>query len=244
MSRSEQQKPASDHIALRRGFPHDMGGGTDYKHYDFSAAHDENEVFAEEWHGRALAVTIAAAAFGKWNLDASRHARETLPPQDYKRFSYYEKWLSGLANLLAEHQLVTPSELRAGRAEQQTPPHPKAFTAQTVTQMLCSGAPTERKHTGKPLFEPGCQVITRTPEQTAIQKGGHTRLPAYASHKKGVITACHGAHILPDSHAHFKGEAAEPLYTVCFKAADLFADADSRDEICLDLWQSYLSPCS
>ena len=62
--------------------------------------------------------------------------------------------------------------------------------------------------------------------------------------KSGIITACHGGHILPDSHAHFKGEAPEPLYTVSFLASDLFAAANSRDEIRLDLWQSYLEPAT
>ena len=36
-------------------------------------------VFKQTWHGRALALTLAAGALGKWNLDASRNARERLP---------------------------------------------------------------------------------------------------------------------------------------------------------------------
>ena len=38
----------------------------------------------------ALALTVAAGALGKWNIDASRHMRECLPPVDYARFGYYE----------------------------------------------------------------------------------------------------------------------------------------------------------
>ncbi|MDA0963379.1 MAG: nitrile hydratase subunit beta, partial [Proteobacteria bacterium] len=39
------------------------------------------------------------------------------------------------------------------------------------------------------------------------------------------------------------GETPEPLYTVVFAATDLWADAeDPRDEVTLDLWQSYLEP--
>ena len=82
---------------------------------------------------------------------------------------------------------------------------------------------------------------TRDPQNVARQPHGHTRLPHYASLKTGRILACYGAHILPDSHAHFMGEAPEYLYNVRFLAGDLFADAEKPDdEICLDLFESYL----
>ena len=36
----------------------------------------------------------------------SRHARECLPPKEYATFSYYEKWISALANLLVEKGVI------------------------------------------------------------------------------------------------------------------------------------------
>ena len=74
---------------------HDMGG----RYGDGAVKPDapEEPVFPQEWHGRALALTLAAGALGRWNIDASRHVRECLPPADYARFGYYEKWLGGLA---------------------------------------------------------------------------------------------------------------------------------------------------
>ena len=52
---------------------HDMGG-----RFGDSVIMPEAEddlVFYEEWHGRALAITLAAGALGKWNIDISRHAQ-------------------------------------------------------------------------------------------------------------------------------------------------------------------------
>ena len=68
---------------------HDMGGRFGYGRVVPEPA--DGPVFAEEWHARALAITLAAASLGLWTLDASRHSRERLSPSDYAVFSYYEK---------------------------------------------------------------------------------------------------------------------------------------------------------
>ncbi|MEC8660485.1 MAG: nitrile hydratase subunit beta, partial [Pseudomonadota bacterium] len=50
---------------------HDMGG----RFGDGPVMPDDAgaAVFPKEWHGRALALTLAAGALGRWNIDASRH---------------------------------------------------------------------------------------------------------------------------------------------------------------------------
>ena len=66
---------------------------------------------------------------------------------------------------------------------------------------------------------------------------------SYAAGRRGVIMLQHGGHVLPDSNAHFDGEAPEHLYTVSFAAGDLWQHAESPDDtVCLDLWDSYLEP--
>ena len=90
---------------------------------------------------------------------------------------------------------------------------------------------------------PGDRVRTRLPARNVLVDGGHTRLPAYAAGHVGRILRYHGAHVLPDSNAHFLGEAPEPLYAVAFVAADLWGASErAGDEVILDLWQSYLVP--
>ncbi|MCB2134937.1 MAG: nitrile hydratase subunit beta [Rhodobacteraceae bacterium] len=217
---------------------HDMGG----RYGDGPVASDPNTPLIEtEWHGRALALTLAAGALGEWNIDMSRHARESLPAKDYTRFSYYEKWLAALANLLVARSLVTPAEIAGGMAETALP-HPRRLPPEAVAETFARHVPYARKgRAGQ--FTPGDRVRTRLPARNAAVDGGHTRLPAYLAGHTGRIVLSHGAHVFPDMNAHGLGEAPEPLYTVAFAAADLWGHAEHPgDEVTADLWQSYLEP--
>ncbi|MBD3662370.1 nitrile hydratase subunit beta [Sulfitobacter sp. TSTF-M16] len=219
---------------------HDMGG----RFGDGRVVPEpEAEVFHEEWHGRALAVVLAAGFLGKWNIDVSRHARECLAPTDYARFSYYEKWMAGLADLLVAKGIVTPAEL-AGHADAGLSAlAEKKRGAAEVPGVLATGGPSERDSTIAPRFGPGDEVVTRAIAENTLVEGGHTRLPQYAAGARGRILRLHGSHVLPDSSAHGLGDAAEPLYAVVFPAAALWAHPEHPgDEVVLDLWQSYLSP--
>jgi nitrile hydratase len=71
----------------------------------------DEPVFHTEWERRAFALTLAMGAWGRWNSDMSRFAREQMPPADYLRSSYYEKWLFGLEKLLVEHGFLTREEI-------------------------------------------------------------------------------------------------------------------------------------
>lgn len=199
-------------------------------------------VFDEDWHRRALAVTLAAGALGQWNIDTSRHARECLSPKDYARFSYFEKWISALADLLVAQGIVTREEL-AGRAAVPSELAGKALRAEAVGAALAKGSPADRVSGIAPLFAVGDAVRTLRPTANRKVPGGHTRLPSYAAGARGRVVAYHGTHILPDAHAHGLGEFPEPLYAVAFPAYELWADPEHpRDEVVIDAWQSYLEP--
>jgi nitrile hydratase len=93
---------------------HDMGG----MHGFGPVVPETNEpVFHAEWERRAFALTLAMGAWGRWNLDMSRFAREQMPPADYLGSGYYEKWLFGLEKLLVEHGFVTREEIDRSVAE-------------------------------------------------------------------------------------------------------------------------------
>lgn len=217
---------------------HDMGGR--YGDGPVVPAPDE-PLFHAPWQRRAMALTLAIGALGKWSIDTSRFAREAVAPKDYNRFSYYEKWLAAVANLALSRGLVTREEL-AGAPVAQAPLSPAALTAAKVEPALRRGSPSLREG-APPAFAPGDRVRTRLPARNTLVDGGHTRLPAYAAGQVGRILRSHGAHVLPDSNAHVLGEAPEPLYAVAFAAADLWGSAGrAGDEVILDLWQSYLTP--
>lgn len=217
---------------------HDMGG----RYGDGAVDPAPGEpMFHAPWHRRAMALTLAVGALGRWSIDASRYARESVAPGDYARFSYYEKWLAGVANLALARGLVSREELAGGPVEE-APLTPSALRATDVEPGLRRGSPSLRDG-AQPAFAPCDRVRTRLPARNVLVDGGHTRLPAYAAGHIGRILRYQGAHVLPDSNAHFLGEAPEPLYAVAFDAAELWgAPERAGDEVILDLWESYLSP--
>ncbi len=226
---------------------HDMGGR--FGDGPVTPDAEDEPIFATDWHGRALAVTLACGALGQWNLDMSRHERERLSPKDYMRFSYYEKWMAGLADLLVETGVLDVADLSsadAAGAAQADGSHPlasRAMAAAAVPGVLARGGPSARDSDVVAHFEPGQAVRTRPRSESDLVAGGHTRLPNYAAGAVGRVLRLQGAHVLPDSNAHGLGEAAEPLYAVVFAASELWqAPEHPRDEVVLDLWQSYLEP--
>ena len=217
---------------------HDMGG----RFGDGPVVpEDECVIFHADWHSRALAVVLASGSLGKWNIDVSRHARECLAPKDYTAFSYYEKWMGGLAALLVQTGVLSREELAGLGDDQISELATKRLVADQVAGVLASGGPADRVSDVAPEFAIGDAVMTRRIAENVLVSGGHTRLPSYAACAAGRIMRYHGTHVLPDSNAHGLGEAPEPLYAVVFPASELWQHPEHpRDEVVLDLWQSYL----
>ena len=198
-----------------------------------------------DWHSRALAVSLACGTLGQWNIDMSRHARERLSPKDYARFSYYEKWMAGLADTLVKTGVLTAKDLQdLSISDSSTHPLAGRMMAQDkVVAAMTGGGPADRPSNVVAKFTVGQAVCTVHPAGNRLVDGGHTRLPTYAQGAKGRILRLHGAHVLPDSNAHGLGEAPEPLYGVAFAASELWISPEHpNDEVILDLWQSYLVP--
>ncbi|MBK0328583.1 nitrile hydratase subunit beta [Rhodobacteraceae bacterium F11138] len=196
----------------------------------------------DDWQARALAITLAAGSLGQWNIDMSRHARECLSPRDYARFSYFEKWIAALADLLVQTGVLTLEDLRDA-TDRDHPLADRKLTRDRVAAVLAKGGPADRPCDIAPRFQVGQAVRALRPAANRLVPGGHTRLPDYAAGACGHIHRLHGAHVLPDSNAHQLGEAPEPLYAVRFAADQLWvAPEHPGDEVILDLWQSYLVP--
>jgi len=203
----------------------------------------EDVKFHADWHPRALAVTLACGALGLWNIDVARHAREGLAPGDYARFSYYEKWIAALADLLVETGALTCEELASGTANGPSPLANKRLDAISVPHVLAKGGPATRAGGPVAIFKPGDRVTTRTKAENLQVSGGHTRLPRYLAGVTGTVIRHHGTHVLPDCSAHGQGDMPEPLYAVAFAARDLWAHPEQEaDDVVADLWQSYLQP--
>jgi len=211
--------------------PHDMGGFT-----RFGAVNPEvNEpVFHAEWERRAFALSVAMGLTGEWNIDTSRHARESIDPLPYWSSSYYEVWTLGLMRLLAETGLATAEEVSAGRTLGRAKPVPRVPKPEDIPDILAKGGPATRPSNLPQRFQLGDKVraLNITPE-------GHTRLPRYARGRQGEIALVHGTHVWPDSSAHGRGDEPQWLYTVRFSAKELWGK-DTRDSVCIDMWEPYL----
>jgi len=159
---------------------HDMGGMQDMG----PIQREENEpVFHQPWEGRVFAMNRAIGAWRKWNIDAGRYGIELLPPADYLRMSYYEKWLTRNLELLVKSGLVTREEMETGEpapgSQKATPPL-NAAAASAVAGLRGNFMRPEAE--AKARFDLGQQVRARN-----MNPVGHTRLPRYARGKKGSV---------------------------------------------------------
>lgn len=211
---------------------HDMGGMQGFG----PVIVEENEpLFHHPWESRALALTLAMGATGKWNIDWSRSVRESLPPAMYLSIEYYQIWFEALERLLVQSGLIAPEEIHASKAIVAPVQGLRILRKENVAATLSKGGPTERQALSAAQFAIGQRVRTRE-----MNPSTHTRLPHYCRDKIGVVTAIHGAHVYPDTNALRQGEQPKWLYTVCFDATELWGDNTTASSVHVDCWEPYL----
>jgi nitrile hydratase subunit beta len=211
---------------------HDMGG----MHGMGPIRYEKDEpVFHARWESRVYALNRSIRAWGKLNIDAWRHDIELLPPADYLRMTYYEKWLAVLEKQLVQYGFVTKEELASCRPAPGSAKAKPAMTPERARQ-ITRGLPSSRDPAVAPLFKVGDRVRTRMMNPT-----GHTRLPRYARGKIGVIFHDHGVYVYPDTNSRYEGENRQHVYSVRFAARELWGEqASPIDSVHLDLWDGYL----
>jgi len=207
---------------------HDMGGMDGFG----PVQPEPNEpVFHAAWERRMFALALALPAAVLYSDDHFRREIERLPPAEYLRIGYYEKWLHAMRSLLMERGILpgggatraaTRPPLSAGRAE----------------KAMARGASTRLPDVGlMARFLPGDGVVARN-----HHPAGHTRLPRYVCGKPGVVIADCGVFGLPDSNAADQGPRPQHVYTVAFGARALWGDDTTAETVCVDLWEDYLEP--
>lgn len=212
---------------------HDLGG----MHGMGPIRHETNEpVFHDPWEGRVFAITLVVRTGSRGNLDNSRHQLELLPPADYLRMSYYERWFARLVEQFVKNRIVTTEELETGQPVPGSAKATPAITA-TMARALAAGRNSARRDVAlRPRFKVGQRVRTRN-----INPTGHTRLPRYARGRVGIVIRDHGVFLFPDTNSEFLGEKPQHVYSVRFAARELWGDrASPRDSVHLDMWDDYL----
>ena len=214
---------------------HDMGGMQDMGPIQYERG---EPVFHEHWEARLFALARAMAAWRKWSVDAARYQRELIPPVEYLRMSYYERWLGGLVELMVKTNLVTQAEIDSGKPAPGSPKSAPPLIADRVLPWIARGTPFNRDAPAVARFTVGQPVRARNMNPVT-----HTRLPRYARGKSGTVVRDYGVFVFPDTSAPFLGESPQRLYSVRFSARELWGhQAAAQDTIYNDLWDAYLEP--
>jgi len=194
---------------------HDMGGLQNFGAIDTDP---DAPLFHHAWERDVLVLALAMGATGTWNLDESRFARESLPPETYLSVGYYRIWFYALERLLLKHALVTQDELSQGRSLETACQVKRVLRADDVPAALASGSPVERESAERPRFGVGDLVRVQNRHSKT-----HTRLPAYIRGRTGKVFRVHGCHVYPDSNAVGQGEDPRWLYNIQFDAQELWS---------------------
>jgi nitrile hydratase len=89
---------------MKRGV-HDRGG------VQSDAPIDRAEHELADWELLTDALVGALGSAGLMNVDELRRGIESMPPDEYERASYYERWLYSAETILTEKGILQPGEL-------------------------------------------------------------------------------------------------------------------------------------
>ena len=213
---------------------HDMGGMQDMGPINYA---NNEPVFHERWEGRIYAMSFAVQATGKLRLGL-RPPMESIPPGEYLRMSYYERWITSITERIIASDLATAAEIRSGRPDGGSV---KANIALSPTDAVAAFLKIPATRRDLPIaarFKPGDTIRARN-----INPVTHTRLPRYARGKSGRIERDHGVFVFWDTSVYSKGENPQHLYSVRFSARELWGDsAGPKDAVYLDMFDDYLEP--
>ena len=84
---------------------HDRGG------WPTDAPIDRTEHELADWELLADALVGALGRRGLMNVDELRRGIESMPPDEYERASYYERWVYSVETILAEKGILESGEL-------------------------------------------------------------------------------------------------------------------------------------
>jgi hypothetical protein len=74
---------------------------------------DRTEHELEDWELLTDSLVGALSRAGVMNVDQLRRGIESMPPDEYERAGYYERWLFSIETNLAEKGILAPGELDA-----------------------------------------------------------------------------------------------------------------------------------
>ncbi|MEW9528859.1 nitrile hydratase subunit beta [Microbispora sp. NPDC049125] len=200
----------------------------------------DEPVFGEPWQGRAFALTLLSIPVSGRNVDAFRHAQERLDRAAYLDDGYFGRWLNAAELMLTDSAIIAPSAIDArarnlsgGHVEEPPTPEPAKpeYTPTAAGSLRTVDVP--------PAFAVGERVRAKD-----MSPPGHTRLPRYVRGHAGVVECVQPAAVLPDTHAHFRGENPQYVYSVRFDSRELWGAGAEPFAVTAELYESYLETAS
>ena len=220
----------------------------------------EKRVFVEPWEKTIFAIHTAMMGLSnhlgfkdvptkfkdEWTWADLRKGAEAMPPFDYFRFRYYEKWLGGISGWFVAQGYVTADELEAKTKEYLADPttaKPSGGDAKIDAQVrhyLETGDSPKRDLAEPAKFKVGDAVVVRD-----VPPSEHTRLPGHLRGKPGVIET-----VYDGAYAYFCSTGPDglglpmPSYCVRFDPADLWNELSEpgNGAFYADLFEVYLEP--
>lgn len=214
---------------------HDMGGAQDWGTVKIDP---DEPVFHEPWEAKAFAFGALSARLSGQNLDAMRHAIDRQHPLDYLADGYYGRWLGCVETMLIDSNILAPGaveararKLRGEDVDEPAKPEPHKPDYQPT-------AAGSLRESDRPVrFKVGDRVRTATEANS-----GHSRLVRYIRGHEGTVVALQPHQVLPDTHAHFIAENAQPVFAVEFTSTELWGPDAEPFTLTIDCYDDYLEP--
>jgi nitrile hydratase len=191
--------------------------------------------YHEHWEPRVFAISqlVSVERLGE---GSGRAIREEMPPEEYLRASYYERWLFAAEQRLLRRGTIAPGEVGAWMERLRAGAEAPALSdpAQTERARRAARSSEPLGEAGETRFAVGARVRVRR-----MRPVGHTRCPRYVRGAAGVVEAVRGTDVFPDI-GPYQGPR-EPVYAIAFRSEDLFGPSDEGVwTVLLDLFESYL----
>jgi nitrile hydratase subunit beta len=187
----------------------------------------EGTAFHTDADRRVFRLMMGLMAGGWCDTDGFRAAVEALPVSIYARECFPMNYFLGMERQLAERGLIQPGDLEAWMRGDKPASRPTA-----PPPVMANGSePPEPAR-----FRVGDSVKIRS-----FDTQGHNRLPNYLRGQVGTIMAERGLSDLPDAMALRTGRKPQPVYTVEFRARDVWGgNASANDRLSAEIFQDYI----
>jgi nitrile hydratase len=212
---------------------HDLGGMHGFGPAVFAGS---EVAYHERWEPRVFAMSTLVGIDGIGS-GSGRAIREEMPPEDYLRASYYERWLWSTEQRLLRSGAIAEGDVDRWVERLRTGAQPAVSSDRGQAERALAAVQGAREPLTKPVetaFAVGNAVRVRR-----MRPAGHTRCPRYVRGAVGVVERVQGVDVFPDIGPYEGPE--EPVYSVVFASEDLFGPSDEGTwTIRLDLYESYL----